>query len=131
MGQCRTLDADVTIGCGDYSSCDNTIPIFGTIFFPYIFVFYCMFTQNCRTTNIAQGCLKLHEVIKLHSRGISSYKRFKGHNCSTVECNIGTNNTACLMQLSNSCNFSSVITPINYYLLCKCSVELIVLSLIL
>ena len=28
MGQCRTLDADVTIGCycGDYSSCDNTIP---------------------------------------------------------------------------------------------------------
>ena len=29
MGQCRTLDADVTIGCyhGDYSSCDNTIPM--------------------------------------------------------------------------------------------------------
>ena len=28
MGQCRALDADVTIGCyyGDYSSCDNTIP---------------------------------------------------------------------------------------------------------
>ena len=28
MGQCRTLDAEVTIGCycGDYSSCDNTIP---------------------------------------------------------------------------------------------------------
>ena len=28
MGQCRTLDADVTIGCyyGDYSSRDNTIP---------------------------------------------------------------------------------------------------------
>ena len=28
MGQCRTLDADVTIGCycGDYNSCDNTIP---------------------------------------------------------------------------------------------------------
>ena len=30
MGQCRTLDADITItiGCyyGDYSSCDNTIP---------------------------------------------------------------------------------------------------------
>ena len=28
MGQCRTLDADVIIGCyyGDYSSCDNTIP---------------------------------------------------------------------------------------------------------
>ena len=28
MGLCRTLDADVTIGCcyGDYSSCDNTIP---------------------------------------------------------------------------------------------------------
>ena len=27
MEQCRTLDADVTIGCcyGDYSSCDNTI----------------------------------------------------------------------------------------------------------
>ena len=39
MGQCRNLDADVTIGCyyGAYSSCDNTIPIrpflFGTIFF--------------------------------------------------------------------------------------------------
>ena len=29
MGQCKTLDADVTIGCyyGDYSSCDNTIPM--------------------------------------------------------------------------------------------------------
>ena len=28
MGQCRTLDADVTIGCyyGDYSCCDNTTP---------------------------------------------------------------------------------------------------------
>ena len=28
MGQCRTLDADVTTVCyyGDYSSCDNTIP---------------------------------------------------------------------------------------------------------
>ena len=28
MGQCKTLDADVTIGCyyGDYSSYDNTIP---------------------------------------------------------------------------------------------------------
>ena len=28
MGQCRTLDADVTIGCyySDYSSCHNTIP---------------------------------------------------------------------------------------------------------
>ena len=28
MGQCRTLDADVTIECyyGDYSSCDNTFP---------------------------------------------------------------------------------------------------------
>ena len=28
MGQCRTSDADVTIGCyyGDYSSFDNTIP---------------------------------------------------------------------------------------------------------
>ena len=28
MGQCRALDADVTIGCyySDYSSCDNTIP---------------------------------------------------------------------------------------------------------
>ena len=28
MGQCRTLDADVTIGCyyGDYNSCNNTIP---------------------------------------------------------------------------------------------------------
>ena len=28
MGQCRTLDVDVIIGCyyGDYSSCENTIP---------------------------------------------------------------------------------------------------------
>ena len=27
MGRCRTLDADVTLGCyGDYSSCDSTIP---------------------------------------------------------------------------------------------------------
>ena len=28
MGQCRTLDADVTFGCyyGDYRSCYNTIP---------------------------------------------------------------------------------------------------------
>ena len=28
MGQCRTLDVDITIGCyyGDYNSCDNTIP---------------------------------------------------------------------------------------------------------
>ena len=37
MGQCRTLDADVTIGCyyGDYSSCDNTIPMSLQIFFPH------------------------------------------------------------------------------------------------
>ena len=30
MGQCRTLDPDVTIGCyyGDYSSCDNSIPTY-------------------------------------------------------------------------------------------------------
>ena len=29
MGQCRTLDADVTIACyySDNSSCDNTIPM--------------------------------------------------------------------------------------------------------
>ena len=29
MGQCKTLNADVTIGCyyGDYSSCDNTVPM--------------------------------------------------------------------------------------------------------
>ena len=29
MGQRRTLDADVTMGCyyGDYSSCHNTIPM--------------------------------------------------------------------------------------------------------
>ena len=38
MGQCRTLDADVTIGCyyGDYSSRDNAIPtslFIGTNFF--------------------------------------------------------------------------------------------------
>ena len=44
MGQCRTLDADVTIGCyyGKYSSCDNTIPTFLFIwnkFFPHIEVF--------------------------------------------------------------------------------------------
>ena len=41
MGQCRTLDADVTIGChyGDYSSCDNTFLhpfLFGTNFFSLI-----------------------------------------------------------------------------------------------
>ena len=37
MGQCRTLDADVTIGCyySDYSSCDNTIFLFGTNFFAH------------------------------------------------------------------------------------------------
>ena len=39
MGQCRTLDADVTIGCyyGDCSSRDNTIPmsfVLGTNFLP-------------------------------------------------------------------------------------------------
>ena len=39
MGQCGSLDADVTIGCyyGEYNSCDNPIPmlffLFGTIFF--------------------------------------------------------------------------------------------------
>ena len=44
MGQCRTLDADVTIGCyyGDYSSCDNTIPTslfyLEQIFFPHTFL---------------------------------------------------------------------------------------------
>ena len=29
MGQCRTLDADVTVGFyyDDYRSCDNTIPM--------------------------------------------------------------------------------------------------------
>ena len=37
MGQCKTLNADVTIGCyyGDYSSCDNTIPTILFIFFPH------------------------------------------------------------------------------------------------
>ena len=39
MGQCSTLDADVTIGCyyGDYSSCDNIIPmsVFIWIFFAH------------------------------------------------------------------------------------------------
>ena len=37
MGQCRTLDADITIGCyyGDYSSCDNTIPMSLSNFFHY------------------------------------------------------------------------------------------------
>ena len=39
MGQCKTLDIDVTIGCyySDYSSCDNTIPtslLFETKNFP-------------------------------------------------------------------------------------------------
>ena len=43
MGQCRTLDADVTIGCyyGDYSSCDSTIPtslLFDNKFFSLILV---------------------------------------------------------------------------------------------
>ena len=39
MGQCRTLDPDVTIWSyyGDYSSCDSAIPmspfLFGTNFF--------------------------------------------------------------------------------------------------
>ena len=43
MGQCRTLDPDVTIGCyyGDYSSCDNTIPkslfIWNKFFPSYLF----------------------------------------------------------------------------------------------
>ena len=46
MGQCRTLDADVTIGCyyGDYSSCDNTIPTSLFIwnnFFPHMYK-YCV-----------------------------------------------------------------------------------------
>ena len=45
MGQCRTLDADVSIGCyyGDYSSCDNTIPTSLFIrnnFFPLTLVSY-------------------------------------------------------------------------------------------
>ena len=35
MGQCRTLDADVTIGCyyGDYSLCDDTPFYLEQIFF--------------------------------------------------------------------------------------------------
>ena len=42
MGRCRTLDADVTIGCyyGDYSSCENTNPTSHYIwnnFFPITF----------------------------------------------------------------------------------------------
>ena len=38
MGQCRTSDANVTIGCyyDDYSSCDHTI-LFGTFFPPHLF----------------------------------------------------------------------------------------------
>ena len=34
MEQCRTLDADVTIGCcyGAYSSCDNTFGILTSLF---------------------------------------------------------------------------------------------------
>ena len=47
VGQCRTLDADMTIGCyyGDYSSCDNTIPtsfLFGANFFSLTLV--CLFS---------------------------------------------------------------------------------------
>ena len=44
MGQCRTLNADVTIGChyGDYSSCNKTIPmsifIWKNIFPSHLFV---------------------------------------------------------------------------------------------
>ena len=48
MAQCRTLDADVTIGryYGDYNSCDNTIPtslfiwnnFFPTHWFPSFFL---------------------------------------------------------------------------------------------
>ena len=39
MRQCRTLDADVTIGYyyGDYSSCDNTIPTSLFIWKKYFF----------------------------------------------------------------------------------------------
>ena len=67
-----------------------------------------MFTQNCRTTNIAQGCLKLHEVIKLHSRGISSYKVFKGNNC-----NIDYSAILEPITLPASCNFLvPVIFPV-------------------
>ena len=54
-------------------------------FSQYIFVFYGIFTQNCRATNIAQGCLILHEVIKLLSRGQCSNKVSKGHNCNIDE----------------------------------------------
>ena len=56
MGQCRTLDADVTIGCGDYSSCDNTIPIFGTIFF-HIFLSFIACSLKIA------GQLILHRVV--------------------------------------------------------------------
>ena len=37
MGQCRTLDADVTIWCyyGDYNSCDSTIPMSLLFGFPH------------------------------------------------------------------------------------------------
>ena len=39
MGQCRTLDADVTVGChyGDYSSCDNTIPTYVPVYLGQFF----------------------------------------------------------------------------------------------
>ena len=46
MGQCRTLDADVTIGCyyGDYSSCENSIPtsllIWNNCFRSHLFASY-------------------------------------------------------------------------------------------
>ena len=52
MGQCRTLDADVTIGCyyGDYSSCDNTIPTSLYIWTNFFFTHTCLppfFNSTC------------------------------------------------------------------------------------
>ena len=52
MGQCRTLDADVT-RCyyGDYSSCDNTIPT-------SLFIW-----NNCFPSHLFASFLKLQLVI--------------------------------------------------------------------
>ena len=54
MGQCRTLDADATIGCyyGDYSSCNNTTPT--SLFMEQIFSLHtCNHFATCNTTQVS------------------------------------------------------------------------------
>ena len=48
MGQCRTLDADVTIGCyyGEYISCDNTIPTSLFIWNKFFSLLVCLLFSN-------------------------------------------------------------------------------------